>query len=100
MDRAIVAQRRNTDGLAFDRACVRTVDRDGRLHVEVTNISKAAINPYLGREIPGADELGLNPDQVYQLFRDSAELKKGAATFNNIPLLSEHVPVPAADHRP
>jgi hypothetical protein len=34
---------------AFDRASVRTYDRDGRLHVEITNISKAAVNAYVGR---------------------------------------------------
>ena len=86
--------------LAFDRGTVRRIDMDGRLHVEVTNISKANVCPYMGREIPDSEALGLNPDQVYQLFRDPEELRKGAATFNNIPLLSEHVPVSAADHRP
>ena len=86
--------------LAFDRASVRRIDMDGRLHVEVTNISKANVCPYMGKEIPDAEELGLNPDQVYKLFRDPEELRKGAPTFNNIPLLSEHVPVSAADHRP
>lgn len=99
-DRALFERRQAHDGLAFDRASVRTTDRDGRLHVEVTNISKAAVNPYLGREIPDSQALGLDPNQVYHLFRDPAELKKGAPTFNNLPLLSEHVPVSAAAHRP
>jgi 8-oxo-dGTP pyrophosphatase MutT (NUDIX family) len=35
-------------GLAFDRSSVRTYDHD----VETTNISKAIVNPYIGREIP------------------------------------------------
>ena len=100
MDRTPIARRSNSDGLAFDRASVRTVDRDGRLHVEVTNISKAAVNPYLGREIPDAQALGLDPDRVYQLLRDPDELKKAAPTCNNIPLLRDHQPVSAADHRP
>lgn len=80
--------------IAMDRApSVRTRDANGFLHVEVSNISKANVCPYYGREIPGAAELGLNPDQVYQLYRDPAELAKGAATFNNLPILSEHLPV-------
>jgi hypothetical protein len=81
---------------AFDRS-VRTVDADGRLHVRISNISKATVNPYLGREIPGAEALGLDPDRVYQLLRDPVELEKSAASFNNIPLLSRHVPVSAAN---
>jgi len=87
-------------GLAFDRASVRTYDRDGRLHVEITNISKAAVNPYIGREIPDWQALGLNPDKVYKLLRDPDELAKAASTFNNIPLLSRHKPVTADDHNP
>jgi hypothetical protein len=87
-------------GLAFDRASVRTYDRDGRLHVEVTNISKAAVNPYIGREIPDWKALGLNPDGVYKLLRDPDELAKAAPTFNNIPVLSRHKPVTADDHNP
>lgn len=86
--------------LAFDRNTVRTFDRDGRLHVATTNISKAAINPYIGREIPDFEALGLDPDRTYKLFRDPEELEKAAPTFNNLPLLSRHVPVSADDHQP
>lgn len=79
--------------LAYDRASVRSIDQDGRLHVEVSNISKACVNPYRGSEIPSANTLGLQPDRVYYLLRDPAELAKGAPTFNNIPILNRHVPV-------
>lgn len=98
-DEALIIQPR-APGLAFDRASVRSFDVDGRLHVELTNISKATVSPYLGSEIPGAEELGLDPRQVYQLLRDPEELEKSAAAFNNLPVLSEHVPVSAAAHRP
>lgn len=83
--------------LAFDRATVRSFDKDGRLHIEVTPISKANICPYYGREIPNSKSLGLQPDKVYYLLRDPKELAKAATTFNNIPLLNEHIPVTAAD---
>ncbi|QLO47395.1 DUF2213 domain-containing protein [Enterobacter cloacae] len=83
--------------LAFDRATVRSFDKDGRLHIEVTPISKANICPYYGREIPNSKALGLQPDKVYYLLRDPKELAKAATTFNNIPLLNEHIPVTAAD---
>lgn len=90
----------NDAALAFDRATVRSYDADGRLRVEVTNISKAAVNPYVGREIPDWRALGLDPDRLYQLLRDPEELANAAPTFNNVPLLSQHEPVSAADHKP
>jgi 8-oxo-dGTP pyrophosphatase MutT (NUDIX family) len=82
-------------GIAFDRASVRSIDADGRMHIAVSNISKANVCPYLGREIPDFDNLGLDPDHIYQLYRDPDELKKAAASFNNIPLLIKHTPVSA-----
>lgn len=80
-------------GLTFDRATVRTIDHDGRLHVAVSNISKANVCGYYGREIPGGAELGLEPDRLYQMFRDPEELAKAAPTFNGLPLTSRHVPM-------
>ena len=95
MDRAL-----RRDAFAFDRSTsVRTVDQDGRLHVAITNISKANVCEYLGSEIPGAEELGLDPKQLYKLLRDPKELAAAAASFNNIPLLSEHIPF-SADEPP
>jgi len=87
-----------SDRLAFDRASVRTTDQDGRLHVAVTNISKAIVNPYLGEEIPDAEALGLDPKKIYQLLRDPEELAKAAPTFNSVPLLLIHKPSTADDH--
>ena len=87
-------------GLAFDRGTVRSYDVDGRLKIEVANISKANICPYVGHEIPGWEELGLDKSKVYQLFRDPEELEKAAPTFNNLPLLEKHVAVSADDHQP
>ncbi|HED1796100.1 TPA: DUF2213 domain-containing protein [Citrobacter freundii] len=83
--------------MAFDRATVRSFDKDGRLHIELTPISKANVCPYYGREIPNSRSLGLQPDKVYYLLRDPKELAKAVSTFNNIPLLNEHIPVTAAD---
>lgn len=83
----------NPNLMAFDRQSARSVDADGRLHVAKTNISKSVVNPYYGREIPGWQELGLDGDKVYNLYRDPAELAKGAGTFNNLPILNKHIPV-------
>ncbi|MGT3277453.1 DUF2213 domain-containing protein [Yersinia enterocolitica] len=78
--------------LAFDRASVRTIDGNGRLQIAKTNISKANVCPYYGKEIPNYEKLGLEPDKIYQLYRHPDELKKAAPTFNNIPVLNRHVP--------
>ncbi len=85
--------------LAFDRSA-RWIDADGRLHVDRSHISKAQISPYYGKEIPGYEALGLQPDTVYRLFRDPVELERGAATFARLPILSEHVPVTVDTPRP
>lgn len=82
--------------MALD-ASVRTYDIDGRLKVANSHISKAMISPYLGSEIPGCNELGLDPKKVYQLLRDPAELQKAAPTFNDIPIMLKHVEDSAAD---
>lgn len=85
------------DRLALDRATVRRMDVDGRMHVEVSPISKANVCPYYGREIPNSEALGLVPGKVYQLLRDPVELAKAAPTFNGIQLMQRHIAVSAAD---
>jgi len=79
---------------AFDKSA-RSYDEEGRLLIAKTNISKACVNPYWGWEIPGHEELGLDRDTVYQLFRDPKELEKSIDTFKIVQLLKEHVPVSA-----
>lgn len=86
--------------IAFDRKSVRAYDKDGRLRVELANISKANVCEYLGREIPDWERLNLDPDKKYKLLRDPKELEKAAATFDGCQLLIKHVPVGADDHRP
>ena len=85
--------------LAFDRSA-RRIDADGRLHVDRSHISKATVNPYYGKEIPGYEALGLRPDKVYRLLRDPVELERAAPTFARLPVLSEHVPVTVEAPRP
>lgn len=86
--------------LAFDRSSVRTIDADGRLHVAKSHISKANVCVYYGKEIPGYEALGLQPDKVYRLLRDPVELERAAPTFARLPVLSEHVPVTVDAPRP
>lgn len=99
MDRALQALRlARDDGMAFDRASARDYDADGRLHVKDSNLTKANVCPYFGREIPGYEKLGLDPDRKYMLLRDPDELKKAVDTANGLPLLDKHQPTSADDH--
>lgn len=79
--------------MAMDRRSVRRRDGNGYLHVETSPISKANVCPYFGREIPNNVKLGLDPDRIYWLYRDPEELARAVASANNVPLLSEHLPV-------
>lgn len=75
---------------------MRSHDPFGRMKVEWTNISKANVCPYLGREIPGWQQLGLDSDRIYKMWRHPDELKKAAPSFDMVPILDEHVVVDAA----
>jgi len=84
--------------IAFDRQSTRFETIDGHMKIKRAPISKATVNPYKGSEIPGYEELGLDPEKVYMLLRDPAELAKAAPTFEGLPLLITHIPVSADDH--
>lgn len=102
---AICAREFRNDSFAFDRDSVRRTDDDGRLHVDSANISRANVCGYKGSEIndvmagkPGWKDL--QPDKIYNLLRDPDELAKAVSSFDNLPILDEHVPVSAKDHKP
>lgn len=83
-----------TERLAFDRS-MRSKDGNGHLIVERTVLSKAAVNPYHGKEIPNYERLGLDPEKIYYLLRDPVELERAAKTFSKKQLLIKHIPVDA-----
>lgn len=85
------------DKYAIAQDSARSYDQGGRLHVAVSNISKAAVNPYYGRKIPDFEKLGLQPEKIYYLLRDPQEFEQAAESFRNLPLLSRHIPVSADD---
>lgn len=88
--------KRDKNKITFDaQVSMRRIDDNGYLHVELTPISKACVNPYLGRELPGWEEEGLDPDRIYYGLRDPDELKKAAPTFNLLPVLLDHHPISA-----
>lgn len=81
----------NKHNIVLDaKPSMRTKDDNGFLHVALTPISKATVNPYLGKEIPFSDEHGFDPEKIYYALRPADELEKAAKTFNGLPLLLEH----------
>lgn len=80
--------------VAFD-ASVRSTDESGHLHVARTVISKAQVDPYFGREIPGFEQLGLEPDRIYQMLRCPVELGRTADTAKGKQILFKHIYVDA-----
>mgnify|MGYP000090033718 CR=1 FL=1 len=76
---------------------VRHIDNNGHLIVDRTCITKAAINPYYGKEIPNWQALGLDPNKVYMLLRCPTELQRALPTFQGLQLLERHTPVSAEE---
>lgn len=99
-DHATLAVGHEVVGLAFDRASVRGIDNDGRLHVDTSNLTKENISKYKGSEIPGWEKLGLDPNRIYKLYRPADELEKPETveSFNGIPVLNKHIPIDADSH--
>lgn len=83
--------------LAHAMDSARHIDNNGHLIVKRTVITKAAVNPYRGSEIPDSERLGLDPNKIYYLLRCPVELERGMNTFAAVQLLKRHIPVDAAD---
>ena len=85
-----------SQGMAMDFQPLTTTrhkDNNGHLIVDRTCITKAAINPYLGKEIPNWQALGLDSNKVYMLLRCPTELQRALPTFQGLQLLERHTPV-------
>lgn len=83
--------------LTFDAASKRRFDENGFMHVESSHITKEQVAPYRGREIPGWQERGLDPDKIYFGYRPAEELQKAVDTFNGLPIMLMHHTVSADD---
>lgn len=78
---------------AFDKQTARSFDADGRMRVRDCILSTAEVNPYRGREVVGYADLGLDPNRVYDLYRDPTELghPDTLKSFEGLPLMIKHV---------
>jgi uncharacterized protein len=86
------------DSFAFDRQTARIVDQDGHMRIRGSILTRAAVNGYKATEIPGWEELNLDRNRIYKLYRDPEALKVGVDTLDGKPLLLRHQPISADDH--
>lgn len=82
------------DLIALDEASVkeslRTLDKNGYLHVAMSRLTREQVAPYYGNQIPGWKDQGLDPERIYYAYRPAEELQKALDTFNGVPLLIQH----------
>lgn len=80
-----------SDLLAFDFALSkRRKTKEGFLLVEDNRFIKEQVSPYAGREIPGWEDLGLDPDKIYYGYRPASEIIKSIKSWDGLPLLLDH----------
>ena len=78
--------------IALDAQSKRTYDENGFLHVSISPLTRVQVAPYRGCEIPGWQELGLEPERVYRGYRPASELSKPGTieSVNGIPIQLAH----------
>ena len=78
--------------IALDAQSKRTYDESGFLHVSISPLTRVQVAPYRGCEIPGWQELGLEPERVYRGYRPASELSKPETieSVNGIPIQLAH----------
>ena len=81
-----------TETLAIDAESKRTYDENGFLHVSISPLTRVQVAPYRGCEIPGWQELGLEPERIYKGYRPASELSKPETieSINGIPIQLAH----------
>ena len=78
--------------IAFDSVSVRSIDKNGFLHVERTPLTKVQVAPYLGKEISNYQSLNLDPEKIYYAYRPAEELEdpETIKSINGIPIHLQH----------
>lgn len=78
--------------IAFDSVSVRSIDKNGFLHVAKSPLTKVQVAPYLGKEISNYEALNLEPEKIYYAYRPADELKSQETieSVNGIPIHLQH----------
>ena len=75
----------------------RINEGNGHLYVSDCVITSACVSEYLGKEIQGYEDFGLEPNKLYGVLRPYEEIEKSLETYKGLPLLDKHIPI-SAEH--
>jgi hypothetical protein len=73
----------------------RRVDDNGYLHVTDCVLTAAQVNDYKGRELKDYQNLDVEPEKLYGVYRPLEEITKALETYNNLPLTDNHIAISA-----
>ena len=73
----------------------RINEGNGHLYVSDCVITSACVSEYLGEEIQGYEDFGLDPNKPYGVLRPYEEIEKALETYKGLPLLDIHIPISA-----
>lgn len=71
----------------------RTNDGNGHLYVTGCILTSACVSEYLGSEITGYEQFGLDATKRYGVLRPREEIVKAIDTYKGLPLLDIHIAV-------
>lgn len=78
----------------------RSYDENGFLRVKDCVLTAEEVSDYLGKEIGGWRELGLEPNELVGIYRPLDEIEKAVHTYNALPLTDNHIVItPSNPHR-
>jgi hypothetical protein len=73
----------------------RINEGNGHLYVSDCVITSACVSEYLGKEIQGYEDFGLEPNKLYGVLRAYKEIEKALETYKGLPLLDKHIAISA-----
>lgn len=85
-----------TDSLDFDLlsdGSNREMITENRMAIKNCPLTEATVNEYLGKEIKGWKEAGLNPEERYKVYRPLEELEKSLFQYNGMDVVDDHHPM-------
>lgn len=84
----------STSKVQYGKSSNRRIN-DGNGHLYVTDciLTSACVSEYLGKEIQGWEQLGLDAEKRYGVLRPREEIEKAIDTYKGLSLLDKHIAV-------
>lgn len=68
----------------------KKIDMAGMWHIKANPITKEGVFMYSGRSLDASGIHGLDPDELYPVYRSKEELIKACESFNGKPIINDH----------